>query len=73
MKRQECSVRVARLTVPIEVPLAAEDAVLLLDVGAAQDDILPPLCVRLAHPVGSAAASEYGHRRSALAAHTHPR
>lgn len=46
------------LTVSIGVPLAAEDAVLLFDVGSAQNDVLPSLSVRLAHPVGT---SEGGH------------
>ena len=37
----------------VGVPLTAEDAVLLLDVGSTQDDVLTPLSVRLANPAST--------------------
>lgn len=41
------------LTFAVVVPLAAEHAVLLLDVSPAQNDVLPALGIRLPHPVGN--------------------
>ena len=43
----------ALLTMTVGVPLTAEDAVLLLDVGSTQDDVLTPLSVRLANPAST--------------------
>lgn len=60
----------AAFTFPVVVPLAAEDAVLLLDVSPAEHDVLPALGVRLPHPADSTESSTANQHLLNSALHT---
>lgn len=59
------SLKALPLTISIGVPLTAEDAVLLFDVGSTQNNVLAPLRVGLAHPVRER-EREFSHFRDGL-------